>query len=38
VRLSDFDAAELHSPNGRADRDRLIRVVGRHASNPHGAA
>jgi hypothetical protein len=29
VRLSDFDAAELHSPNGRADRDRLIRMVGR---------
>ncbi len=29
VRLSDFDAAELHSPAGRADRERLIRVVGR---------
>lgn len=29
VRLSDFDAAELHSPTGRADRERLIRVVGR---------
>lgn len=29
VRLSDFDAAELHSPTGRADRDRLFRVVGR---------
>ncbi len=27
VRLSDFDAAELHSPTGRADRDRLVRVV-----------
>ncbi|MBI2260861.1 MAG: nuclease [Caulobacterales bacterium] len=25
VRLADFDAAELHSPTGRADRDRLIR-------------
>lgn len=29
VRLSDFGAAELRSPTGRADRDRLIRVVGR---------
>lgn len=29
VRLSDFDAAELHSPTGRADRERLSRVVGR---------
>ncbi|MEJ6788107.1 nuclease [Brevundimonas sp. BR2-1] len=29
VRLSDFDAAELRSPTGRADRDRLIRLVGR---------
>jgi hypothetical protein len=28
VRLSDFDAAELDSPTGRADRDRLIRIVG----------
>lgn len=27
VRLSDFDAAELHSPTGRADRDRLVRIV-----------
>ena len=30
VRLSDFDAPELHSPTGRADRDRLIRIVGGH--------
>lgn len=29
VRLSDFDAAELQSPTGRTDRDRLIRLVGR---------
>lgn len=29
VRLSDFDAAELQSPTGRADRERLIRVAGR---------
>lgn len=29
MRLSDFDAAELQSPTGRADRERLIRVVGR---------
>jgi hypothetical protein len=28
VRLSDFDA-ELQSAAGRADRERLIRVVGR---------
>ena len=27
VRLSDFDAAELYSPTGRADRDRLVRIV-----------
>lgn len=27
VRLSDFDAPELHSPTGRADRDRLARLV-----------
>lgn len=27
VRLSDFDAPELHSPTGRADRDRLSRLV-----------
>ncbi|OYX58035.1 MAG: nuclease [Brevundimonas subvibrioides] len=27
VRLSDFDAPELHSPTGRADRDRLARIV-----------
>ncbi|HYC96850.1 nuclease [Brevundimonas sp.] len=27
VRLSDFDAAELHSPTGSTDRDRLVRVV-----------
>ncbi|WP_292099915.1 hypothetical protein [Brevundimonas sp.] len=27
VRLSDFDAAELHSPTGRADRERLVRVA-----------
>lgn len=27
VRLSDFDAPELHSSTGRADRDRLVRVV-----------
>ena len=29
VRLADFDAAELHSPTDRADRDRLIQLVGR---------
>lgn len=29
VRLADFNAPELRSPTGRADRDRLIRVVGR---------
>lgn len=28
MRLSDFDAAELDSPTGRADRHRLIRIVG----------
>lgn len=27
VRLSDFDAPELHSPTGRADRARLSRLV-----------
>lgn len=27
VRLSDFDAPELHSPTGRADRDRLSGLV-----------
>lgn len=27
VRLSDFDAPELRSPTGRADRDRLSRLV-----------
>ena len=27
VRLSDFDAPELHSPTGRADRDRLSVLV-----------
>lgn len=27
VRLSDFDAPELHSSTGRADRERLIRLV-----------
>lgn len=27
VRLSDFDAPELHSPTGRADRDRLSAMV-----------
>lgn len=27
VRLSDFDAPELHSPTGRADRDRLSALV-----------
>lgn len=27
VRLADFDAPELHSPTGRADRDRLSRLV-----------
>lgn len=27
VRLSDFDAPELHSPTGRADRDRLAGLV-----------
>lgn len=27
VRLSDFDAPELHSPTGRADRDRLSSLV-----------
>ncbi len=29
VRLSDFDAPELHSATGRADRDRLVRLVAR---------
>jgi len=29
VRLSDFDAPELHSATGRADRDRLARLVAR---------
>ncbi len=28
VRLSDFDAPELHSPTGRTDRDRLFGLVG----------
>lgn len=33
IRLSDFDAPELHSPTGRADRDRLVRLVlGRRLS------
>ncbi|AQR63184.1 nuclease [Brevundimonas sp. LM2] len=33
VRLADFDAPELHSPTGRADRDRLSRLVqGRRLS------
>ena len=33
VRLSDFDAPELYSPTGRADRDRLVRLVfGRQLS------
>ncbi len=33
IRLSDFDAPELHSPTGRADRDRLVRLVfGRQLS------
>ena len=27
VRLSDFDAPELHSPTGRTDRDRLSGLV-----------
>lgn len=27
VRLSDFNAPELHSPTGRADRDRLSGLV-----------
>lgn len=27
VRLADFDAPELHSPTGRADRARLARLV-----------
>ncbi|WP_421729134.1 thermonuclease family protein [Brevundimonas sp.] len=27
VRLSDFDAPELHSPTGREDRDRLSNLV-----------
>jgi len=27
VRLADFDAPELHSPTGRADRARLSRLV-----------
>ncbi|VDC48762.1 nuclease [Brevundimonas mediterranea] len=27
VRLSDFDAQELNSPTGRAERDRLSRIV-----------
>lgn len=27
VRLADFDAPELHSPTGRADRDRLSGLV-----------
>lgn len=27
VRLSDFDAPELHSPTGRGDRDRLSALV-----------
>lgn len=27
VRLADFDAPELRSPTGRADRDRLSRLV-----------
>lgn len=27
VRLSDFDAPELHSPTGRLDRDRLSGLV-----------
>ncbi|MGQ2971896.1 thermonuclease family protein [Brevundimonas mediterranea] len=27
VRLADFDAPELQSPTGRADRDRLGRIV-----------
>lgn len=27
VRLSDFDAPELHSPTGRNDRDRLSALV-----------
>lgn len=27
VRLSDFNAPELHSSTGRADRDRLSRIV-----------
>lgn len=27
VRLSDFNASELHSPTGRADRDRLSGLV-----------
>ncbi len=31
VRLSDFDAPELHSPTGRADRDRLARIVQNRA-------
>lgn len=29
VRLSDFDAPELNSPTGRADRERLSRLVNR---------
>ncbi|WP_322257270.1 nuclease [Brevundimonas sp.] len=29
VRLSDFDAPELRSSTGRADRDRLVRLVAR---------
>lgn len=27
IRLSDFDAPELNSPTGRADRERLSRLV-----------
>lgn len=33
VRLSDFDAPELHSATGRADRDRLVRLVARRRLN-----
>jgi len=28
IRLSDFDAPELHSPTGRAARDRLSNLAG----------
>ncbi len=27
MRFADFDAPELNSPTGRADRDRLVRIA-----------